>query len=238
MRQKSIKRMLKHEVGILFLHHNVDLVTLNNLESFRKHSPGVPIETMSSGKALANGHSILHFPAYKQRWQSHISKTGLIRSSGDLLLYSWYPHRKNDCARWLIAEWDCYCGVSINRFVDCVEDYQFVASSTRFPNREPEWLWFSRLGSLQPEIIPFACGVVPMAFTILDDRLLDEICRQISWSHLGNCNAELRLATLANSLGCEPVAHPLAGPRITWKPLAPHSVLGDAMYHPVKWIYI
>ena len=56
----------EHELAILFLHHDLDEVTLNNLESFRLRNPGVPIIPISGGKRMAGGIAPEDLPTFSR----------------------------------------------------------------------------------------------------------------------------------------------------------------------------
>ena len=125
-------------------------------------------------------------------------------------------------------EWDAYCAMRVEDFFACVWDFELVAPYVRWPNREPEDGWFQRLGTLPADLQRYAVAVVPFCFLMVRDAVLSAVCSRVPWEHLGECNGELRFKTLAYASGFMPVANPLAGWNITWKPL-PETT-------PVKWL--
>jgi hypothetical protein len=155
---------------------------------------------------------------------------------GDLLLYAWYLNRKEQCARWLVVEWDAYCAMPVEEFDAPVAQFPLVAPSIRLPNREPEWVWFQNAKTLPEELQNFQAGIVPFCFVLMDDEVLDSVCKCVPWHELGNCSAELRFGTLASSVGYPPVAHPLCGTNVTWIPHSEKTPLTRGMWHPIKWL--
>lgn len=166
--------------------------------------------TMSAGEAFPGGYSILDFPEERERWERHTSREWLRGRSADLLLYAWYAHRREYCDRWIVVEWDAYCGMPVEDFFACVWDFDLAAPTVRWPNRDGDWHWFGKLGTLPPELQPYGVGVMPFCFLLLRDAVLDAVCRRVPWDHLGECNGELRFGTLAYASGFVPVANPSA----------------------------
>jgi hypothetical protein len=232
--QKTSK--VHQRLGIIFLHHQIDSVTLNNLESFRRWNPNTPLITVTAGQALKGGFSLRAHPGECDRWKSHTAVPWRLAKSADVLVYLWYPHRRVHCEYWVIVEWDSYCGMPVEDFFSLVADFRFVGPSIRLRNREPEWHWFSQASTLPVELRGYAMGVVPFSFLLVEDALLAEICARAPWGGLGDCNAELRFATLAHACGCPAVAHPLAGWNISWTPLPEDAPVHFGMWHPVKFL--
>ena len=92
------------------------------------------------------------------------------------------------------------------------------------------------MNSLPPDLHKFAVGTSPFSFILVRDRVLEAVCQRVPWDHLGNCNCELRFATLAHACGFVPVANPLASWNITWQELPDTVPVNAGMWHPVKWL--
>lgn len=233
--------MPAESLAILFVHHKVDLATCQNLASFRQNNPAVPVIPISTGPALPGGVSLADSPEAYEIWQRHTRQPGLAARSTDVAIYLWHRYLRGtiDADRWVIVEWDAYCNQSVQEFFGPVWKYLLSGPSVRWPNREPEWFWFKTKNSLPQHLHPWAVGIVPFCFILVDAGLLSRVVANVPWDHLGNCNSELRFATLCNSLGGSPVANPNAGPNITWQPLYLASNFREVpgMWHPIKQIY-
>lgn len=223
-------------VGLVFLHDRADPITLNNLESFRRWNPGVPIVTVSSGEPIEDGFSLQQYPEDAEIWERHTKVEWRRARSSDILLFLWYRRRNLDCDFWIIVEWDAYCAMSVSDFLEPVAGFNVVAPSIRLLNREPEWSWFRQATTLPAEFHRYAMGIVPFCFITVADFVLAKMCARMPWQQLGEGNGELRFATLAHACGYPPVAHPLAGANISWQPLPPHVSLSAGMWHPVKFL--
>ena len=223
-------------LGIVFLHHQTDEVTLNNLASFRRWNPDAFIVTMSAGAALPGGYSIAEFPKMKEIWDRH-TKTGDLRGrSADLLLYAWYLNRREHCERWLIVEWDTYCASSVEVFFQAAWEHDFVAAHVQWPLKNPQWYWWRTHDSLPSHLHRFAAGIVPFSCLLVKDSVLDAVTRIVPWDQLGRCNGELRFATLANACGFPPSQVPSRNQTIEWQPLPQTTELRGGLFHPVKWL--
>jgi hypothetical protein len=224
------------EIGILFLHHCADEVTMNNLESFRRWNPGMPIVTMSGNDPLPGGYAMRDFSEHAARWEQVISAPRGCWRSSDLLLYAWFMNRRERCQRWLVVEWDAYCAMRVEDFLAPVREFDLVAPCVRWPNREPEYGWFATVHTLPPDLRPFATAVVPFCFLMISEAVLEAVCARVPWEQLGECNGELRFGTVAHACGYVPAANPLANWNITWQPHGETAPVHTGMWHPVKWL--
>lgn len=223
-------------LGIVFLHHRTDEVTLNNLESFRRWNPDATIVTVSPTTALAGGYSIEQFADYKKIWDRHTASVHLRARSADLLLYGWYLNRKEECERWLVVEWDTYCTTKVEKFFEADWERDLVVSRVRWPLKDPGWYWWKSHASLPPDLHRFAAGTVPFSCILIKDAALTAIVEKVPWDQLGECNGELRFGTLANACGFPPIEVSSGKEFIDWEPLAPTSKLVGGLFHPVKWL--
>ena len=191
---------------------------------------------MVQSSGARQGYCLHDLPEYQRRWDRHIANTGMIARSSDLLVYAWYANRKDSCDRWLIVEWDSYCATPLREYLAPVWDRDVVGPSVHFARLNSDWWWFNRLKSVPEPLWKYGAGIAPFTFIFVSDIALNAIANAVPWEQLGNANGELRFATLANSLGITPVAHPHSGPTITWKPLPPDTPLESGIFHPVKWL--
>src|SRR6185369_14053219 len=96
---------MSEKLGILFLHHDINEVVLNNLASMRRHHPEAQIVTISSDEPLPGGYS---FKATPELHELHAADP---KMGADWLVCSWYAQRKEQCDRWWIVEWDVFCAM-------------------------------------------------------------------------------------------------------------------------------
>jgi len=234
----KISNLRDERIGVVFLHYCADPVTLRNLESFREWNPDLTIVTVTSGERIEGGYSIHDDETFSRHWREQTTgdNDDLKNRSGDLLLYYWYQNRRERCDRWLVVEWDAFCSMPAREFIEPVAAYPFVAASIRVRRRERQWVWFSFVKTLPPHLRSFAMGVVPSAFLIFKDEVLDKLVKLVPWDNLSKCNAELRLGTLAHAAGYPAVAHPLGGANIVWLPLPLMNPIPPGRWHPIKYL--
>jgi hypothetical protein len=223
---KPIRDRLDVKIGVLFLHHTCDSVTINNLNSIVKNNPGITVNTMGASEAISGGYSLNDTPRLKELHSE------MPKRREDLLVCSWFLQKKHKCDKWWIVEWDLYCEIPIQHFYSQVWDYDFVASSVCLPYREPNWYWFRSLRDLPSDYKPFAMGALPFVF-LMSERALESTCRMLIENPFFIGNSELRFATAANRSGYPPCGFSPPGDKITWIPWkridGPKSIS-----HPVK----
>ena len=219
---------MRERLGILFLHHDVNDIVLNNLQSIREHNPDAVIETISTGEALPNGYSIDFTPEVKARHSI------MPKRSSDWIVCSWFLQRKEKCEKWWIVEWDTFCRTSVQNYYMPVWHFPFVASNVRLPYREPKWEWFRKLVDMPKEYLPYLIGAPPFLYLISDEALA-AICSELLKKPLDFCfgNGELRFATIANKCGFAPCAYSPPNDQITWINWGTLSGV-KTIFHPVK----
>lgn len=217
---------MKSSFGIVFLHHQIDPVVLNNLRSIRRHNSGATLATISSGEPLPDGYTLDATPELKQL------HAAAPKRSSDRLVCSWFLQRKEQCRKWWIVEWDTYCTTSARNYYQPVWEFPFVAAQVCLRYRQPEWHWFQGIKDLPAGYRPFATGAVPFLY-LLSEEALRATCALLLEQPLTAGNGELRFATAATRAGFPPCGYSPPGDRITWinwpaLPAAP------AIFHPVK----
>lgn len=156
-------------LGILFLHHNVNEVVINNLESIRRSNPDATLIPMSAGETLDGGYCLDATPEIKNLHANDPQR------SSDWLLCSWFRQRNECCDKWWIVEWDVFCTVSVRDYYKPVWEYPLVASSICLLSREPGWYWFRHIAEMPENYRSFAMAGVPFLY-LLDDAALRSIC--------------------------------------------------------------
>ncbi len=214
------------ELGILFLHHEVDAAVKSNLASVKKQNPRATIVTMSAGERFPNGYGIEATSDIERLHSENPAR------SSDWLVCSWFVQRRERCRKWWIIEWDTFCDVSVKEYYRAVWNFPFVASSVRLTYREPEWSWFRETRDLPKKFRPFAMGAVPFLYFV-SDHALSRICRMLLRNPFTAGNGELRFATVANACGFAPCGFSPPDDRITWIEWNSLDVR-NKIVHPVK----
>jgi hypothetical protein len=222
----STMRRKCRELGILFLHHEINSVVRQNLASVRRQNPRAEVVTMSAGHALPNGYSLAATPDLQKLHAANPAR------SGDWLVCSWFVQRSERCRKWWIIEWDVFCAMPVRKYYRPVWQFPFVASSIRLRFREPEWFWFGAAKRLPGELQPYAMGAVPLLF-LLSDWVLRRICGTLMANPTLAGNAELRFCTAANFCGYPPCGYSPPHDRITWVNI-PFKPQRGGIHHPVK----
>lgn len=216
------------ELGILFLHHACDPVTLRNLESIRRNNPKATLVTFSASEPLKGGYSLDQTPDLKQ------IHAQLPTRRTDVLVCSWYLQKREKCDKWWIVEWDLYCEMAATEYYWPVWHYPFVASSVRLRHREPNWNWFRALQGTPESYEPHIIGAVPFIF-LMSETALESTCRMLLNNPFYSGNAELRFATAANRAGFPPCGFSPQNDRITW--ITWDRITGSKnIFHPVKHV--
>jgi len=223
-------------LGILFLHHHVDRVVMNNLRSIRLHNPDAALASISAGEPLPGGYTTNPTPRLK--WLH----STLNHRSGDRLVCSWYLQRQPHeiCDKWWIVEWDVFCNMSARDYYRPVWDFPFVVPSVRLPSREAEWHWFGqakkdakKAPSKMPDgYKPFILGMVPF-LCLISEAALKATCAMLLDNPLSVGNAEFRFATAANRCGYPPCGFCPPNDQISCRPweTVPKNL---TIVHPVK----
>lgn len=209
------------ELGIVVLHHHVDEVFEQNLESMRFHNPEAVVCTISCNHLTPPG-------GYTFNGTPDLWSMFSVPTCADLLLLSFWRQKKESAQKWLVAEWDVFCRCSVKQYYGPVWNEPFVASTVMRPWREHDWPWFA--GCSYPKGTNLM-GIVPFLF-LANEEVLDKVCDRLPDTR--GTNSEVRLATAAAECGYPPCAYSPPNDHITWHdcPLDPAPVI----YHCVKQI--
>jgi hypothetical protein len=223
-----------HDLGILFLHHKTDAVTQQNLDSFRRWNPAVPIIPISGGERLPGGYAPEDMPEFQRLLVKYARTDWMYRSGLDVLIFDWYRQRQVEADRWILVEWDAWCGMPVREWLQEVWHADVSVASVRWPNREPEWYWFRHIARLPARYRPFAVGMVPTCFATFSDRAFRAISERLVGDILGHIIYEVRMPTLAHEAGFAPVVNPRAGWNVTWQEVPEQTPLSRNLWHAVK----
>lgn len=217
---------MKEKLGILFLHHTRNPVTLNNLQSIRRCNPDATIVTMSPDEPLEDGYSLNKTPELKK------VHSELPQRREDSLVASWFLQKRETCDKWWIVEWDLFCEVSVSEYYQNVWHFPFVAPSVCLPYRDLHWFWFQKTQGMPEEYKPFLMGALPFVF-LMSEEALGATCRMLIDCPFTTGNSELRFATAANRSGYAPCGYSPPNDRLTWRPWS--RLTGPkTIFHPVK----
>jgi hypothetical protein len=229
---------MSDRLGIIFMHHALDAVTMNNFRSIQRQNPDAYFTSIGVNEALPGGYSLRGTPELKALHEQ------MPQKSSDRLLCSWHLQRRPEdaCDKWWIAEWDVFCNVPVRDYYRPVWDFPLVASSTRLMNREPEWHWFKEVKSevekapkkLPSAYQPFLMGMVPFIF-LASDATLKATCAMLLKEPIQAGNGEIRFATAANRCGYQACGFSPPNDQITWK-LWSQLPANPAIVHPVKFL--
>jgi len=219
--------MSMSELAVLFLHHADDAATRNNLAALRHHNPWVPVVPVSNfGVRLPGGYDARQMTTgWRKMLPSH-RRGGLLRSWGRLrknleprwvwrnsdlpaYMFMLWKNRPVQARRWFIFEWDMYCNVNLADWLGPVMDSPVVATSLQYPGRN-DFHYFneSEMRKVPDSLRPHVMAANPWAGMLFSEDALCAIARRVQeadW-HGGFC--EMRVATVARSLGYQPIANP------------------------------
>ncbi len=222
-----------HEVAVLFTHHADNAATRNNLAVLRHHNPGVPVIPMSQwGVTLKDGYNASQMtagwrrllPSFRtsrgikgmiDRWRQKFEPRWIWRNA-DLSAYMWilWPSRPVQAKRWVIFEWDMYCNVRLADFYAGTWDAPVVSTFQQFPDKNPDFYYFNDAEKqrLPESLKPHLMATNPWAGMMFSDAALKGIANRVRELRFRNGFCELRVGTVARSLGFMPVpnANPLA----------------------------
>jgi hypothetical protein len=213
-------------LGILFLHHAINEVVLNNLSSIRRQNPQATLICMSAGKSLPNGYSLASTPALDKLHSLNPKK------GSDWLVCSWFLQRNEICDKWWIVEWDTYSRMPVTEYYLPVWDFPFITSNVIRRFRQPQWPWFRDVKEMPRGYQKYAIGASPFLY-LVSDFALKAICTSLIRKPFSIGNAELRFATVANKCGYTPCGYSPPHDQITW---IPWNTVSDrkTIFHPVK----
>jgi hypothetical protein len=184
-----------HEFCILFLYHRCDDLTKFHLECLRKFNPTAIVLPLTDSvpELLPNSIDVGQLPAFcadAEKWR------GI-----DATLYRWFHNREFNARRYLLAEYDCLCTMSLPDFYAEVWDAD-VAGVDLFTFKDnPRWRWFvEELQKIPRPDRAYAAGIVPFTCTMFSHTALAEIVANV---YRNDIFSELRLGTTVNKLGLD-----------------------------------
>lgn len=175
------------DLGIVFLHHRDCEVTRHHADLLRAWHPGAPFVALTTAEGIENSLGPTDLPDFAAARAQYADADWAYRSSSDVLLAAWWRVWKGARPkRWLVVEWDVWCGESAREFFREVWDHPVVLPSIRWPHREQEWGWWWHISRLPSAVQPYAVGTVPFTPMLLSDTALDALASGLTLEHSGN----------------------------------------------------
>ena len=182
-----------HDLCVLFLYHKCDDLTKFHLKSLRHANPKgfvLPL-TDSVPELLPGSIDVARFPPFcdeAQKWR------GI-----DATIYRWFANRDFNARRYLLAEYDCLCTVSLAEYYAEVWDADVAGVDFFTRQANPRWHWFLEDINNIPEYDRvYAAGIVPFTCTMFSHEALSEVVANV---YRNDIFCELRLGTIVNKLG-------------------------------------
>lgn len=221
---------MSRELTILFIHHQLNELTVRRYGHLTRLNPGVPIVPLTHGAPGAVFPST-YDSARVAGWEN---LDGWANT--DLSIYGWFRHAREartTSQRYVVVEYDMIYRTPMREFYKEVWDEDMAAAQLFYAGPHGYWNYFPEcIGLLPPELRPFAAAVSPLAGVMLAHRTLVAIAAQ---EIPPGVYCECRIATLANALGFDMVEFPYAKKRNnTWHPDFVRWDKDTELYHPVK----
>ncbi len=218
--------LMKSEIGVIFLHHNINPIVVNNLRSIEFHNPDAFVTTISAEDPFPGGYSLSTTPELQK--YHNVNR----RRASDILVCSWFLQNKSHCDKWWIVEWDTHCTIPIKQYYEPVWSYDFVCAAVYLQRRERDWPWFACIRNLPVQYRRFATGAVPFLYLVSSEALRG-VCQSMLQQPFTAGNGELRFATVASKCGYPPCGFSPPNDQISW--FSPKErYIGKGIYHPVK----
>jgi hypothetical protein len=181
------------DLCVLFLYHRCDDLTRAHLESLRNANPEafvLPL-TESVPELLPGSINVARMPPFCDecpKWR------GI-----DATLYRWFHNRDFNSRRYVLAEYDCLCNVSLAEYYAEVWDADVAGIDFFTRQANPRWRWFvEEIDRIPQDDRVHAAGIVPFTSTMFSHAALSEIVANV-YRHDMFC--ELRLGTTVNKVG-------------------------------------
>jgi hypothetical protein len=184
------------DLCILFFYHKCDELTRFHLERLRQFNSAALIlpVTDSVPDLLPGSVDVARLPPFcvdSEKWR------GI-----DATLYRWFNNRTFNAQRYLLAEYDCLCNVSLRDYYAEVWDADVAGVDFFTRENNPRWRWFKNdeLSKVPQEDRMYAAAIVPFTCTMFSHAALERIVANV---YRQDIFSELRLGTTVNKLGLE-----------------------------------
>lgn len=183
-----------YDLCVLFLYHRCDELTNFHLASLRKSNPTAMVLPLTDSvpELLPGSIDVSRLPPFcddAQKWR------GI-----DATVYRWFENRTFNARRYLVAEYDCFCNVSLSDYYARVWHAEVVGIDFFTRQSNPHWKWFinGEVDNIPPEDRLYAAGIVPFTCTMFSHAALQNIVGNV---YRRDIFSEMRLGTIVNKLG-------------------------------------
>jgi len=215
------------ECGILFTHHRVDAVTLENMASFERHNHDCVVIPISTEQDVTPGGYRLD---ENEHWRAITARSGRgAWRNIDWAYWLYYSNRAYNCKRWLCSDWDVHCTGPLSEFYGPAWDADVACARPAIAGVDP-FYWFKEVPRLPADLRDQAAALTPMTCTLLSDRAMKTMtAASARMSYDLFC--EVRAGTLARACGFDitTIPHPET---IRWDRRP--EITGRGLWHPVK----
>jgi hypothetical protein len=230
--------------AIIFTHHKVDDVVLNNYNRIKQFNPDKQIYTVGfkNMDLLPNSFIVDDSQEYLPKNIKAIrpdQPNFIYWTQADLLIYDFAHHNELIYDRYLLLEWDTWCNCSIEEFYGDSLKKETFGHTMHYPS-EDKWVWYEMLTEEQKNKFLIFGGYTPTSGLLFSKDLLIKMNEHIIKypRRYDDVFSELRLGSIIKSLkGYLDTPFHDAHTYMNWKS---DLILFDknkkGYYHPIKTI--
>ena len=218
---------MKEKLGIIFLYHKEDRLTLHHLDKLKESNPHTRIVPVTYNTTASIPNSI-DVGKFRMDWTIRSPWSNI-----DSIFYLWFKNREFDAEKYVVIEYDVFCSVDLIKHFASVWDSDVAGADFFSKSENPSWSHFTdgNLARLPVGDIQYASGMVPTACALFSHDALKKI---VDHSYRNDCFSELRLGTLIRKLGLNFKRLPLQiRSTICWHNY-PWQLNRPGLYHSVK----
>lgn len=222
---------IMHECVILFIHHENDPVTNNNLRIVRQSNPDYPVIPIYRNGVGVDGAINVSSPETDNMGG---------KENIDIHLMEWFKRFNVPAKRYVYMESDVFATQNFKEFFSTLWDEDCVGMNVwRKAAHKDKWFWF-KYKHLAPEHMQqYATGLDPYALFLISRRALDAVCKL---PVIPGMFCELRMSTMVKASGFQVCCHPYGSETVMWRNIDGfdgRNVIKESpkvrgVYHPVK----
>jgi hypothetical protein len=218
-----------NNICVLFLHHNLNEVVIQNFNSFNYNNNNIIALKDSDTEGLENSISI---PIDNQQ-----IPRGDRWTSSDTVYFNYILNNQNTLkySHYMLCEYDSYCECNLNLIFEKYFKYDLV-----FPKKisffdDPNWKWFKIIENNNIEKDKLI-GFRPFTFLLISREAIIKIANfyKNNWEFLENTNNEARLGIISELLNLNTSQIYNDFNNLEWFPI--RFKKNFKFYHPIKKI--
>jgi len=230
--------------AIIFTHHKVDDVVINNYNRIKQFNPDKQIYTVGfkNMDLLPNSFIVDDNQEYLPKNIKAIrpdEPNFIYWTQADLLIYDFAHHNELIYDRYLLLEWDTWCNCSIEEFYGDSLKKETFGHTMHHPPKD-KWVWYEMLTEEQKNKFLVFGGYTPTSGLLFSKDILIKINEHIiKYPRLyDDVFSELRLGSIIKSLtGYLDTPFYDAHTYMNWKnDLISFDKNKKGYYHPIKTI--